>query len=203
MGKIKIESDFKDCYDDLSNNDSETIYKRYRKGGMPRGKALKYLRSLGIKTIELKQVSQFTPIDGEIVVYTDPYAHESKGKQILTFDTAIGNYGNYLASLYHKAEGQLTLKYIQVGNRKFNIIFRKNELLTLKSGDIQYIEERNPGYHDRINLPIFSIDYIEINGEMVATDFNEVENLTKLSLNDKISNEEIIDQIYNILTNKR
>ena len=64
---------------------------------------------------------------------------------------------------------------------------------------VKDIKISNTDYPIRIGLPIFSIDYVPHNDVMVATDFNEVQNLSELNIQDYISKEEVIEQIYNSL----
>lgn len=52
--KIRIESDFDDFYDYLSDsNETELIYKRFTKDRMNRIKSLKYLQKYRIETLEI------------------------------------------------------------------------------------------------------------------------------------------------------
>ena len=199
MSNLKIESDFIDFYDNLNNDNSVLIYKRYLKNCKQRGTDMKYLRSLGVKTIELKQVNQLIGYNGQIVVYTDPKAHNGYGKMIMNVDEAMLSYSNCLASPYYFTENNLSIKYLQIGKRRFNLCFQKPEPLSLNCGTLIDIKESEPQYNRLIGLPIFSIDYISTGREMIATDFNEVQNLQILGMNNYISSESIIEEVIQSL----
>ena len=53
MNGLCIKSDFNDYYDILNDNKSIITYDRYLSNSMQRGSALKFLRKLGIKTIDI------------------------------------------------------------------------------------------------------------------------------------------------------
>lgn len=195
MSELRIDSDFHDFYDKLSTEGSLIKYRRYLSECKQRGVALKYLRSLGIKTIELKQASNFIPSDGNLVVYTNPMLHNGMGKQIMTVDDAQRRYANYAASIYIQSDNLITVKYLQIGKRRFNLYYRKKELVTLDTGELISVQEISSEYNRLIALPIYSIDYIPINNEMVAIDFNEVQRLDKLGVEKYMRAEDIIEEV--------
>lgn len=198
MNGICIKSDFTDYYDILNDNNSNIVYNRYLKNCKQRGSALKYLRNIGIKTIEIKQVNKFFRGDGPIVVYTDPNGHNSQGKKIITVDDAMQSYENCIASKYF-IDSDITIKYLQIGKRRFTLYFKKNKQFTLNMGELIDIKESSPEYNRLFGLPIFSIDYISNGKEMIAIDFNEVENLQALNINKYIDYNIIIQEIKDAL----
>ena len=198
MCKLCIQSDFKDFYDGLSADDSSTIYRRFVNECMQRGSALKYIRSIGIRTIEIKQVSKFFRGDGDIVVYTDPKGHNGTGKEIMTVDNAIQSYGNCIASRYYN-DCELYIKYLQVGKKRYNICYKIDKDNPLSLGTIIDVKELNDEYNRRIGLPIFSIDYISDGQCMIATDFNEVENLEYIGMSKYLDAEYVKNEIIEAL----
>lgn len=199
MTSLCIQSDFQDYYDNVSDTNG-IIYNRRLSDVKQRGSALKYLRSLGVKTLELKQVSQFSYLDGDLVVYTDPKKHNGQGKKILTYEEAIANYSNFPAAKYLDDSLGITIKVLQIGKRRFNLTFKKDPSnKTLNEGVLIDFKELNPGYNMLIGLPIFSIDYIAYGCEMIATDFNEVENLKRINFDRIISAQDIKEEIVNSL----
>ena len=200
MGKLKIESDFIDYYDILSSDNTNIVYKRFNKDREQRARDLKFLRNLGIKTLELKQVNQFVRDGNPIVVYTNPKEHNGLGKEVMSIDKAIVSYGNCTASQYLKPDNGYTLKYLQIGRYRYAIYFKKdvNEI-SLSPGQLVDVAKIEPEYNRMIGLPIYSIDYISHNGNMIATDFNCVENLSSLGLQDIISEDDIINEIVRSL----
>lgn len=199
MGGLCIKSDFKDYYDILSEDNSIITYNRYISQCKQRGSALKYLRSLGIRTLEIKQVNQFFRGDGPIVVYTDPKGHHSVGKNVMTVDDAVQSYSNCIASKYYNTDN-LTIKYLQIGKRRLTLCFKRNKSMSLELGTLIDIKENTAEYNRLIGLPIFSIDYISDGQEMIATDFNEVEDLHRLGIDNYISAYDIVQEIKDALT---
>lgn len=195
---LHIQSDFSDYYDCISSQNG-IIYKRNMSDCKQRGSALKYLRGLGIKTLEVKQVNSFSYLDDKLVVYTDPKKHNGKGKKICTYSEAILNYGNFLASKYIENTNDLTVKYLQIGRRRFTLTFKKYNEDLLSLGKLVDISESTEEYNRLIGLPIFSIDYISNGVEMIATDFNEVQNLGILGINNYLSTDDIVEEIIGAL----
>jgi hypothetical protein len=198
MISLNVKSDFTDFYDELSDKNSIVTYNRFLSNSMQRGKALKYLRSIGVNTIEIKQVNTFIREDSPIVVYTNPKGHNGTGKKLLNVDDAVKMYENYMASKYLDFTGGVTVKFLQIGKRGFNLQFFK-DTKSLNIGRLIKINEIQCDYNRLIGIPIYSIDYVSDGTRMVATDFNEVENLASLGMNNYISAEEVITEIRNAL----
>lgn len=200
MYNLNIQSDFLDYYDILNNEKSTFVYNRYIGNSKSRGTILKELRNLGVKTIELKQVSQFYKGEGPLVVYIDPKAHNGKGKLIMSVEDAQLAYPNSLASPYIETTNGYILKYVHVGKRRFALYYKKDEPISLNMGRLIDINEATPEYNRQVGLPIYSIDYIvKDNNEMVATDFNAVQSLGDIGLQSKLTAENVIDEIVQAL----
>lgn len=199
MSGLCIKSDYTDFYDVLSNKNSIITYNRYISQCKQRGSALKYLRSIGIKTIDIKQVNQFFRGDGPIVVYKDPMGHHGSGKEIMSVDEAMQYYSNCVASNYYSKDS-FTIKYLQIGKRRFSLCFKKSETKTLDMGTLIDIKEVNSEFNRLIGLPIFSIDYISNGHEMIAIDFNEVENLHNIGMDRYVNSNTVITEIIDALT---
>lgn len=200
MSDLYIESDFTDFYDTISKEKSPIKYRRYISECKQRGTALKYLRSIGLSTIDIKPVNQYLDSDGLLVVYTDPKQHSGQGKKLLTVEEAKVMYNNCIASNYYKTENNLTIKYVQIGKRRFTLYFKKNENSNpLSMGDLINIQETQSEYNRLVGLPIFSIDYISVGDKMLATDFNEVQSLESLGMYNYIQKEDVIKEIIDSL----
>lgn len=190
---IKINSDYVDFYDDINDDKSIYIYNRFKSKMKQRGTALKHLRTLGIKTIELKPVSSFCKWDGNIVVYTDVFAHDGMGKKVMAVEEAQAFNNNCLASKYY--ESPISIKVLQIGNVRVTLKYEKETELALDKGKLVDIDMNKTDYNRLIGIPIYSIDYISGNEVMLATDFNEVENLMNLGLDEYITKEQIVELI--------
>ena len=209
MSGLCIKSDYTDFYDVLSNNNSIITYNRYLSQCKQRGSALKYLRSLGIKTLDIKQVNQFFRGDGPIVVYKDPMGHHGNGKAIMSVDDAMQYYSNCVASNYYNKDG-FTIKYLQIGKRRFILCFNLCAIVDYNTlqidGNVEEvaglidIKENTSEFNRLIGLPIFSIDYISNGCEMIATDFNEVENLHNINMDRYLDYNTVITEIIDALT---
>lgn len=194
---ICVQSDFQDYYDKFCSNQG-IIYRRYRNESLQRGKALSKLREFGVKTIEIKQVSQIIRAEAsKVVVYTDVYGHSSKGKKLMDLDEALALYPNTPASIWYDAGG-ITLKVVQIGVRRYRLWFRR-EHDGLGLGEFRKIERLDDFPNKLIRLPIFSIDYIPYGDLMLATDFNQVEELGKLGFDRWITGDEVVKEISNVM----
>ena len=200
MSGLHIKSDYTDYYDILNNEKSIITYNRFISECNQRGSDLKYLRNLGIKTIEIKQVNKFFRGDGPIVVYKNTKGHHGDGKEIMRVDEALRSYDNYIASSYIASDNGITIKYLQIGKRRFNLYFQKKDKFTLDKGDLVDIKESTQAFNSLIGLPIFSIDYISNDREMLATDFNSVENLQLIDFSRYMKSEEVVKEIIDALT---
>ena len=194
MGKLKLISDYCDYYDDLCSDDSVLVYKRNLSETLTRGSALNLLRSKGIATIEVKSVSEFNRFDGNLVVYKDINGHHGNGKEVMSVDYAKQIYPTSLASKYIYSEPNIAVKILQVGKRRFKLVY-KNEPFSLVNGTLESIEELQSEYSYGLPYPIFSIDYICDNNKMLATDFNQVENLHLLNVEHILDAETVVNEI--------
>ncbi len=198
MGSIKLISDFTDYYDNLCDDTSQIVYKRNLSDCMQRGSALNFLQSKSIKTVEVKPVSAFSNWDNKLVVYKNPMANHEEGKEIVDVNFAKQMYPNCLASKYIESDNFLTIKFLQLGRKRFTITYQGSEL-SLDKGSIVDIAESVSGYNTDIPYPIFSINYISIDNVMVATDFNEIENLQLLNFETQVNSESVIEEIRQAL----
>ena len=192
---LRIESDFKDFYDKAST-DSNYIgtFSRYR-STESKAQALRWLEGKGTKTIKLK-ASRMLEGSGEslCVVYTDSKLHHGKGKIVTTLNEARDMYPNKPASKFYEEANGKTIKFLQIGSRRFRVEMQA-EGLSLNGGIVTDIKELEPELSYKILEPIFSIDYISSNREMIAIDFNRNEELERLGFEDIMSAEEVIEEI--------
>lgn len=191
---IKIESNFKDYYDKLGTDlNPIAVYNRHR-SEEARGSLLGQLRNMGIKTIELKAARDCDNTVKKLVVYTNPRLHESKGKRIVRLDEARLMFSNNLASKYYEEANGVTLKFLQVGARRFRVTL-KSDGQSLQEGNVTDIVELASELNFCIMHPIFSIDYITTGKEMIAIDFNKVQQLDKIGMESVLSPGEVITEI--------
>lgn len=198
MPGIKIVSDFTDYYDYMSDSISTIEYHRNVNNGVQRVAALNKLRQLSIKVIDIMPVSKYLSSDGKIVVYTNPSAHNGNGKKVLTVDEAQLYYPNYSASKYYE-NCTSYIKFIQVGKQRYTLQIKRNSVEDRSTEEIVGISRLPDEYNRVVGIPIFSIDYICVDNQMIATDFNEVEKLSNYGLQEFIKPEEVIKEIKDSL----
>lgn len=196
---VKIVSDFVDYYDTESNAvDPLMIYVRNYSDSLPRGESLKFMRDIGVKTIQIGLPREFVGTHEKVVVYTDIRAHNSLGKIIVDSKLAADIYSNNLASPYYIESNGVTIKFLQVGTRRFRITF-KNDKEELNEGTIESVEELEPALNRLVRKPVFSLDYIPNGKEMLCVDFNAVQHIGKLGLQKIMSGTEVIEEIKKAL----
>ena len=196
---IYIESDFIDYYDELSSEENYIgIYERH----LPtetRGTLLNQLTYSGIRTVDLRAAREFDSSIRYLVVYTNPKLHNSLGKRVVSLEEAKLIYPNNLASPFYEESNGETLKYLQVGCRRFRVNLKSDDPFKMKEGRIVKIEELSPYPNYTILKPIFSIDYISTGKEMIAVDFNPIQNLGKIGFEEVMSAEEVMHEIKKAL----
>ncbi len=198
---ISIQSDFKDYYDYLSNPDSTIVYKRFNKVNSTRAEDLNFLRSKGIKTIKCGSIKKvLSPSSQKYVVYTDPTSHKFEGKHIYTTLDVLNQYSNCIISEFMEIYGGYTVKYLQIGERRFRIMFFNPDYKEkLVEGNMVAIEELPRQYNYALGLPIYSIDYISNGLEMIAVDFNRTQSLQSIGIDKKIKAEDVAMEVENAL----
>ena len=182
--EINIKSDFTDYYDELADSSASTTYTRMRSESLSRTKALNKLKEMSINTLEIRPVTKFLKSEFPLVVYTDINAHDGKGKRVVSYDEGMGYFPNMLASRYIESERNVSIKYIQLGKRRFTVTYELEA--PLKLGKIIDIKESESRYNDKVSIPIYSIDYVQTKNNIIATDFNTVENFTANGLSNFI-----------------
>ena len=194
---IKLgDSIFRDFYDNEFNNKSKLIYNRVRKLFKNRMEELSFLESKHIKTVNFGSLYS-VGIHDRYVVYTDITRHNFEGKRIENYSTVVNIYSNFLLSEFLDESQGYMIKYLQVGRRRFRILYyneRYNNLLA--NGKMIDVQELEASYNDNIALPIYSIDFVSKGMEMIAVDFNEIENLSKIGADKFLSSEEVIEELY-------
>ena len=89
---------------------------------------------------------------------------------------------------------------LQVGTRYYRLVIRINEKNPLEIGEVIDVAYIGRQLNMLIKCPIFSIDYINVDGKMLAVDFNTVECLEKLNIQSLLSKEKIVSDIYTIIS---
>lgn len=191
--ELRIESDFKDYYDKLSSKTAKIVYERFLKHSQPKGTALAELRKMGIATIEVKPVSMLAG-NPYLVVYTNSKLHNGRGKSIMDYNEALMMHSNMPASVFYPETGMVTYKLLQIGKRRFRVVIQNKSYL--EEGPVISFDEIEPAPSKMEGLPVFSIDYISTPSGLLAVDFNKTPNLSRLGMQDKLTAEEIVHEIF-------
>lgn len=191
---VCLESDFVDYYDYLCSSQGTVQYIRKYSDSASRSKDMQYLKTLGVKTIEIRAVREFVNVD-KLVVYTDPYKHNKQGKILVDYDEAIELYPNCPASKFYTESNGLTLKYLQVGKFRYKIYLQLTSSTTLEHENVVGIDILEPAYNLYIKQPIFSIDYTIDGDGLLAIDYNRVQNLSRLGMQNILTAEAVISEI--------
>ncbi len=177
MPKIRLVSDFLDYYDHWFDREGHT-FERLAHKGMPRRAALEYMFSLGLDVPlfgTVKELSQI-PWLTNVVVYTDEMAHRGEGKLMMPLAQAIKQYPDNLATEYipvtHNVNRGVSWRYLQIGNKYVWLKYQSDDWRSnFGNVKISILGIIGDGYHPKIHLPLFAIDFIPAN-HVYAIDFN-------------------------------
>lgn len=209
---MKIISDFQDYYDTVATQfqGDNIILHRNNANRLGKMDSIKFMKSLGIETIELCTVSQYmrkiASNDMElVVVYTDEYGHSGNGKVIMKIREAYELYSSYYCSKFEHSSLNKTYKILQIGYAKYSIIIsndtslQKQSLVENKVDEIKLLGKFEFNYSGCLHdvCPIHSIDYVRSDsGNMLACDFNVVQRLDTIGLNEIIKDAEVVNSLY-------
>lgn len=197
---FRLDTDFKDYYDALTDCESNIVYRRKREIFRNRGEELLYLKNNGIKTVDFGPFRRLSNYGNKFIVYTNPALHEFMGKHIYTSEDIANCYSNCAVSEFLEASNGYTIKYLQVGERRFRMMFHNPEYMTrLHEGKLVALEELPRQFNYAIGLPIYSIDYMSNGTEMVAIDFNEVQRLDKIGIDKVMTADEVVLEVKKAL----
>lgn len=203
---VTLQSDFVDFYDaefmHSTTQQFSYIYDRMLSKSRHRTEDLNYLRKHGIPTLSLSPVSSFLLLEPnvKILVYTVPNKHNGKGKLVLDNREAQDLYPNLPGRIWipHSETDGITLKCVQVGQRRFKVILQGDSDATdLLDKKTVSVEEIRGEYSNWNKNPIYSIDYIPTKNGLMATDYNYVENLGNLGIDQIMSSKDVYNEIIN------
>ena len=104
-------------------------------------------------------------------------------------------YPNSLASKLYK-DADITIKYLVIGELRYSVVIKNNDIYSMKNKEVTRIDRLEDSEDRLFGMPIYSIDYITIGGQMVAIDFNRVQKLSNLGIQEYLKPEEVIENIY-------
>lgn len=198
---LRVESDFKDFYDNLTSSRATVVYRRYTEDNLPRDQVFKRLTCLNVRVVPFGQVKELAQMAKKLVVYTDITKHNKEGKLVLTSSEALLLYPNKLASVFVEKTEAVTYKVLRIGSIVVRLLMEDTDTKgnngELPNSNVKDIEIIRKAPENILREPIYSIDYIPTEDGLAAVDFNSVENLSALKINEFISGEDIIREVYN------
>ena len=190
--KLQLKTDFHDYYDHWFDREGQ-IFERMSHSGMSRREMFDFFEQIGLKTPpygtpkgileslsdfekkmeNLVQGDNFNLID--VVVYLDETAHRGEGKVLMPLMKAIQDYPNTFCSRYYPTlqTGSSSLRYLQIGDKVFWLRYTSDDWRSNYGNvNITVLSQEKDGFHSKINLPLFAIDFILGPNFIWAIDFN-------------------------------
>ena len=225
--RIALKSDFRDYYDhgfEAPHPTHTRLWERYARGGLGRPDLFAYLDGLGLRTPthgSTRQVIKQALGDHapgvraglmkylELVVYTDPFAHQGAGKIKVTMVEAIESYPNHFAAECIPANPEglgESLRYLRIGRRQFWLRYASANDWRSNAGEVTVgvLGEENPLPEvgcDGIAWPLFAIDFIPAWGRsgLYAVDFNAAPGLAGTGIEHYLPAREAYEEIARAL----
>lgn len=179
MKPIKLISDFRDYYDHhfCSSFHTDVIeYRRMSREGLKRSDMFEFFKSLGLKTPRYGLVKELPEVEA-FVIYIDEQAHSGDGKVLVHNRFANIKYYNYFASEFVFGTCSISYRYLCIGKKSFWLKYTSNDLWRSNCGyvEISLLSEEEIPKNININIteyPLYAIDFIYNNKEILAIDFN-------------------------------
>lgn len=190
MSNLKIVSNFKDYYDDYcdDNNRTPLTYNRFHK--LSKLEELKLLKSIGINSIKLEPVQDSS--ENKIIVYTNLDDNTASGRVEMKRSSAELLYPNKLS--HRQYDNETITRSLHIGKRRFKLVIENKD-----DGKILETREINGGYNIALGIPIYSIDYVLDEVEMIAYCINTAPKLEDLNINKIMTEKEVREEIYSSL----
>lgn len=203
--KTILKTDFIDVYDDgfdkLNVPQPHHQFVRMSKTSLSRGKALDHLRMNFIPTVEygitLMMESKLKP-DDLVVVYTDEYAHQGIGKELMTYGMAKSLYPDFLISKYLSSKKSVSIRELFIGRIRIELLYESDHEWKSNVGNVKIslLSTRVTGLRPLEQYALFSIDYV-LDGEnkKYAIDFDSAPLIKNTPIIDILSPKEISDEL--------
>jgi hypothetical protein len=189
MPNVRIDSNFFEPYDVWFDNEGELIFhRRSNTQDLSRQEAFEFMRD----EMRLKVPRYGFPSDlfqqgvTDLVAYVDPYAHRGEGKSMMPVESALEHLpdtfcaeylepnDNTLFTLTGEPARSHSIRHLHVGNRSWVIGYwgfddwRSN----VGEGEVKVLCEGPWGYHPKVKLPLWAIDFVPHGKHVYAVDFN-------------------------------
>jgi len=210
---IKLKTDFIDYYDHLFDRKGTPFY-RYSENSLSRFDMFKYMNNKDINTVEYgypNDLYKYKDDYNGLVIYKDLYKHRGEGKELVDFDTAKQKYNSDLASLYIDMStdnySAISYRLLQIGKYRYWIEYKSRDGWRSNYGYVEtdIVNEDINYSFTKIPEPLYAIDFVISNNELLAIDFNTSPGLKSIGLKEELSAGEVVNQIktfYNRYSNE-
>lgn len=185
--EVKINSDFIDYYDISAYKDGSIEFNRYTKNRNIKG--LEYLKKIGVPVVKVQSASMIDNCDYVVMI---------KDGSILSKQDAKVLYANQLCTEFYSSR---VYKTIHIGERV--VVIKENitgcNLDTFEVDDIEDVGVLG----NILDTPIYSVEYMKVNGVFRAVRLNEVENLRKNKVETLMKPVEVYKEIKKHLIYRR
>ncbi len=193
---MKLLTDFRDYYDHAFDGNGDEFVRMAEGTGPDKREQFRILADAGFATPPVGTFSDLIELEewpeGRIkfvVAYTDPAKHVGEGKEVWGMNRWQSNphmgmpggqrhydkFQTFCSAFVGPLSGGVSWRRLQVGPHVFWIEYRSDTdwRSNCGEGDVWLLESNlNEGYHPRIRLPLFAIDFVHGEKDMYAVDFN-------------------------------
>ena len=213
--KLFLRTDFRDYYDPWFDMDDvkaislRHVLFRYARGGIDRIQMFEYLHSYGLtvpvfgtprqvyeKLLYRLEEEEADILATEVVGYLDLVSHRGEGKVRTSLKEALSRSDILFCSVFHKHRhptfnGGVSIRRLYVGDLEYVLEYRSTDDWRSNCGevDITILEEKSrriPGE------PLFAIDFIPTEHELVAIDYNAAPQIGGTGIENILSGKEIV-----------
>lgn len=202
---MQLNTNFRDFYDHAFDRTGPS-FNRHDRNDMSRQEIFALLEGINHKTPRHGAVRDLVPRiyseespswrQGDVVVYTDPYAHRGEGKLLMSAAQALDSHADHYAAEYIPAlrkNRSVSYRYLQVGQCKWWLQYWSEHdwRSNVGEGGVKLVTEKVDGYDPTVRYPLWAIDFITLEtGESFAIDFNTAPSLAPLA--DTVTPTEIV-----------
>lgn len=208
--QLQLKTDFHDYYDHWFDREGQ-IFKRMSHSGISRREMFEFFEQIGLKTPphgtpeqifntlseqdkEVEELFQKQDMNFfHTVVYLDETAHRGEGKLLIPLTKAMRKYPNVFCSFYYPTllVGSTSLRYLQIGDKIFWLRYTSDDWRSNYGNvNIEVLSQEKDGFHPKIDLPVFAIDFIRGHDFMWAIDFNIAPGIKGTGVEDILSAKE-------------
>lgn len=211
MSLIALNSDFTDYYDHCFAGSWQSPaheFDRLTTGGMSRREMLKWFDEVGFLTPTHGLVRDLVApdCDGQLVVYTDENVHCGEGKIKLFASEALQHHPDCYATIYIPSsispKTAESYRLLRIGSRAFWLRYTSLNDWRSNCGDgysVVLCEFKLSEKMAEWSYPLFAIDFVKRDREMLAIDFNKAPGLRGSGIEEHMRPQQVYHEIAKII----